>query len=333
MPNRASSIAMAGMAVAMGMTPTAAAESTTLYVPGTNPIPALDGPVDLSWLDGGSFANGATQVGYPASLSPVEGADTLDDSVGVGTDHLNTAIYATPGPKKVLCLSQGCVVVANEKKALNADPNAPKDITFVQVADPTNPSGLMGRNPGLSMPGLGITFVGEVQSDYPTTVISRQYDGIADWPAQQLNVVADANAVMGAVYLHPHYDGLDLSTVTPTVAGNTTTYRVPTPNLPLVQPLRDIGIAAPIVDAIQAPLKVVVDAGYQQPAVKPKRKPSSTSPAVVTLTSPAVKTATSPAAPPSDTTSAASTPKKDATDTATTADTTPSDTTPSSSTE
>ena len=46
------------------------------------------------------------------------------------------------------------------------------------------------------------------------------------------------------------------------LGGSTTSYLIPTAKLPLVQPLRDIGVPEKIVAAIEKPLKKVVDKGY-----------------------------------------------------------------------
>ena len=64
--------------------------------------------------------------------------------------------------------------------------------------------------------------------------------------------------------------GLDLSavpaanitTTTNSLGGHTTRYLIPTEKLPLLQPLRDIGIPENIVAQVEKPPKAVVDAGY-----------------------------------------------------------------------
>lgn len=241
------------LAVSLALMSAPIAGADTFYVGGTNPTPQPSGPVDISWLGNGHSS--ATSIGYPASTFGI------DSSVASGVDSLDVALQA-PGPHEVVCVSQGCVVSARERERLNAR----SDITFVNVADPTNPYGIMGRNPGLHIPVLDVTFVGTVRGPYTTTVISRQYDGVADWPAQQGNLLAVANAIAGAFYLHPNYSGIDLSTITPTVDGNTAYYRVPTANLPLLQPLRDLGVHSSLVDAVQAVLKPMVDTGYETPS-------------------------------------------------------------------
>jgi pimeloyl-ACP methyl ester carboxylesterase len=46
---------------------------------------------------------------------------------------------------------------------------------------------------------------------YDLTVITRQYDGFADWPGDDTNNDAVTNAVYGQPYVHPDYFGVDPS--------------------------------------------------------------------------------------------------------------------------
>jgi hypothetical protein len=132
----------------------------------------------------------------------------------------------------------------------------------------------MGRNAGLALPGL--TFAGPPESPYDTVVITRQYDGISNWPAHQLNVVADANAVLGALYLHnqSNYEvdlaslpAEDVTTTKNSLGATTTTYHL-IPNtglLPLLRPLHDVGVATALLEAIQLTLQPIVDSAYATP--------------------------------------------------------------------
>jgi hypothetical protein len=218
------------------------------------------------------FGSTADQIGYPASFYPVEGAIALDPSVAQGVTALDAAIRAiAPGqPIQVIGVSQGDVVISVEQKALLANPPADTDITFVRFADPTSPTGIMGRNAGLSLPGL--TFIAAPQTPYDTVVITRQYDGIADWPADQLNILADINACLGGVYLHDQINyGVDLNTIpasditttTNSLGATTTTYVIPYSGLlPILIPLQNLGVPEQVLDAIQVPLKQIIDSAY-----------------------------------------------------------------------
>ena len=62
----------------------------------------------------------------------------------------------------------------------------------------------MARFPGLYIPILDLTFNGPAPTDtqFDTVEITRQYDGLADFPLYPLNLVADLNAVLGIIYVH-----------------------------------------------------------------------------------------------------------------------------------
>lgn len=260
-------------AVGLAGTATAGA-ATTLYVPGTAPSPQKAGTVSLAWMGPSTalFGSTATQIGYPASLYPFEGTMALDPSVAQGAKALNAAIRAIPAgqPIEVIGVSQGDVVLSVEQRSLLANPPANTDITFVRFADPTSPTGILGRNAGLRLPGL--TFVSTPETPYNTVVITRQYDGIADWPADQLNILADINAVLGGVYFHnqANYGGdlsklpaSDVTTTTNSLGATTTTYLIPdTGLLPILIPLQSLGVSKQFLNAIEGPLKQIIDSAY-----------------------------------------------------------------------
>lgn len=262
----------------------AAHATTTLYVPGTSPSPQQAGTVSLAWMGPAvtQFASTAYQIGYPASFYPFEGTIALDPSVAQGVTALDTAIRAVPPgePIQVIGVSQGDVVLSVEEQALLANPPANTDITFVRFADPTSPTGIMGRDAGLQLPG--ITFVAAPETPYNTVIINRQYDGIADWPANQLNILADVNALLGALYLHNQVNyGVDLSTIpasditttTNSMGGTTTTYLIPyTGLLPILRPLQSLGVNEQLLEAVQVPLKRIIDSAYTTSTWSPAHK-------------------------------------------------------------
>ena len=110
-----------------------------------------------------------------------------------GNDHL--VIYG---------YSQGATIANLEKRKLAeqypAGTTAP-DIDFVLSGDPNLPNGgLLARFPGLYIPILDLSFNGPEPTDtqFDTVVITRQYDGVADFPLYPLNVISLLNAVLGA---------------------------------------------------------------------------------------------------------------------------------------
>ena len=111
-----------------------------------------------------------------------------------GNDHL--VIYG---------YSQGAMIAIREKRKLAeqypAGTQAP-DIDFVLSGDLNLPNGgLLARFPGLYLPIIDLSFNGPepTNTQFDTVVITRQYDGLADFPLYPLNLVADLNAVLGIV--------------------------------------------------------------------------------------------------------------------------------------
>ena len=96
-------------------------------------------------------------------------------------------------------------------------------------------------SPGLYIPILDLSLTGPELTDtqFHTDVITRQYDGGADFPLYPLNVISLLNAVLGIFYVHL-YDldvslAPDPSTSPPikTQYGDTSYYFFETQDLPL----------------------------------------------------------------------------------------------------
>ena len=291
--------AMAATSAALALAVIAAAPAvagTAFTLGGTGSgIPGLssDKPWGLPVLAG----YGEVNIHYPAL--PV----AMDYSISQGVDTLHGQIMSTPGEKMAVGISQGALVIAYEKQRLMAlspeDRPAGDELTFVAFGDPSNPGGLMRWMPkGVPLPILGVTPVEAPETPYDTVYVTREYDGFADLPDRPLHLVATVNAVMGIVYVHarPDYASVDLSTVpernvtetTNSLGGKTTSYLVPTAKLPLVQPLRDLGVPEHVVAAIEQQLKLIVDAGYaRNDAPAPTAVTRNDAPAAVADATPA----------------------------------------------
>jgi PE-PPE domain len=225
-------------------------------------------------------------VNYPATFFPVTPpgfifSPTFDQSVGAGVSELERLrpLNATSSGDILWGYSQGATVVTMYKRDYNnAYPAAggPVPPTFVLVANPNRPNGgILERGVALgTIPILGLTFSGAT----PTTTagaptgavttydIARQYDGIADAPTNPLNVVADANAILGFALLHSQYPNADLSTaVYQGQYGDTKYYLIPTTTLPLLMPVAMVPVVGPVVaTALDPALRVIVEAGYDR---------------------------------------------------------------------
>ena len=255
-----------------------AAGSTAITVSGTRIGHDPPGPVQLLPDYFAGFA--VVDVDYPAAILG------MDRSIEVAAAAVAQAVDSTGGPLVVAGFSQGAIAVAYQKKLLMGRPpeQRPDDdrLTFVTIGDPTGASGIMRFLP-FRIPVLGLSPVAVPETPYDSVVVTGEYDGWADFPDRPWNLVSVANALLGVIYVHGRYEllteGLDLTVVpernvtmvTNALGGNTTTYVVPTGRLPLLAPLRDIGVPEPLVAALETPLRRVVDAGYARndPAVVP----------------------------------------------------------------
>ena len=109
---------------------------------------------------------------------------------------------------------------------------------------------------------------------YPTIDIdvARQYDFFADFPRYPLNLLADLNVVVGLFFgshdyrrvtLDPTDPNYDPHTVVQQV-GDTTYYLIPDPHLPLLEPLRVLGVPSWFVDSLEPVLRSIVELGYDR---------------------------------------------------------------------
>ena len=230
--------------------------------------PSIFGPGGSAWPDepwwklSGLFDRDYEQS-IQAGLTDLETAMTK-----YGNDHL--VIYG---------YSQGAMIAIREKRKLAEQypgTTAP-DIDFVLSEDLNLPNGgILARFPGLYIPILGISFNGAEPTSTPfrTTVITRQYDGLADFPLYPLNVVADLNAILGVVYRHLYPFDVSLapdpstSPSTRSQHGDTSYYFFETPDLPLFDPLRTLGVPESLIDVVEPFFREIVELGYDR-SIKP----------------------------------------------------------------
>ena len=209
-----------------------------------------------------------TNIAYPAAIFG------MDASVAVAAAGIERAVAQTPGPLVISGFSQGAIAVTYAMRAVMALPTgqrpAADQLTFLTIGDPTAPSGIL-RFIDVVIPVIGLTPVAMPDTPYDTVIVNGEYDGWGDFPDRPWNLISVANALLGTIYVHGRYEtipgGLDLSTVSAStrvnsLGGTTTTYLIPTPKLPLLQPLRDIGVPEDLVASLDAPLRAIVDAGY-----------------------------------------------------------------------
>jgi hypothetical protein len=234
---------------------------------------AINAAIGENWFPGTT----PKVLKYPATAGLISGrrAPTADESIASGQQMLNADILtavASGQPVVVIGLSEGTLVVDAELAYLATAPNAPPPnmLTFVEFASPQCGLADTYFPTGLSIPGVGYTVQGPPESQYNTTMVYRQYDAWANPPDRPWHLLADVDAAVGIAYLHTSTElvspsqVVEISSVTNSLGGTTTTYMIPTTTLPMLMPLQQIGVPSPIVNAINNVLTPIVNEGYSQ---------------------------------------------------------------------
>ena len=237
-----------------------------LYInPTQSPLPF---PEQLTFPDYSPVA-----LDLPA-LDGLTDQQTIDEA----TTELNTAITQTYAGDKIVDLSysESTIAATQEMIALDAEQGqagvpSPDSLSFVMLGDLNNPNGgILERLSGLN-PGIDYYTATPSDTPYPTEIYTIQYDGVADFPQYPTDIPADLNALMGYTTAHLEYSTLtpaELATAvveptSPGYDGVTEYFMIPTQDLPLLEPLRDLpGIGPALADLIQPDLRVLVDMGY-----------------------------------------------------------------------
>jgi hypothetical protein len=245
----------------------------------------------------GSVPRPFTTIDYPASAFPLTGlfSPTADQSHIIGRTELAKDVTGDPAPV-IFAYSQGASVVTLYKRDFNeryADPLPGATIphpTFVVIGNITRPNGgFFARIPGLHISIIGLRLYGPMPTEtagaapgqITTHDIVGQYDGAADFPAYPANLLALANAVFGALYVHANYQSLSVSdAVSQGQHGDTAYHMIPVKLLPLLQPLAQLGVPMPLLAALDAPLRVLVEAGYDRTVSPGQPTPAGLVPAI-----------------------------------------------------
>lgn len=214
------------------------------------------------------FTAAYAQAGFtPEGFYPIDfltGIKSLpfDPSESQGLTMMNAEIdqqIAAGHNVTVFGYSQSAGIATQEEENLAADlanhvpgTPTPDQLHFVFIGDP----------------GGAVTPLPD--TPYQTDIYTLEYDSVASPPIYSSNILAELNAALGFLYVHSAYPvltqaQLDSAFVLGT-EGNTTEYLIPTSNLPLLDPLRDIPIlnifGTPLADLLEPDLKVLVNLGY-----------------------------------------------------------------------
>ncbi|KRE25589.1 hypothetical protein ASG82_18790 [Mycobacterium sp. Soil538] len=188
--------------------------------------------------------NTCTAIPYISFITPF-GVARLDDVIKAEADK----------PIVIYAYSNGAQIAQHWITNHSEDADAPpaENVTFIPMGNSTRKYGGADNEFGVSQP-----------SQYHVIDIAREYDPVADFPDNPLNLLALANALSGFITLHDYRD-VDINDPNNIVwdEGNTTYVLVPTENLPLLNPLRLVGLNA-LADQLNGPLKEMVDKGYDR---------------------------------------------------------------------
>jgi hypothetical protein len=212
---------------------------------------------------------------------------SVGESVAEGIGNLDAAIR-TGRPGTAIGLSEGGFVVDGEQARLANDPTAPPPqlLNFATFGDPIGhhafgQSFLTAMFPvGSVVPALDYTMPPQYVSQYDTDRFVAAYDSIADFPDRPDNMFALANTLLGLATGHTAVAFTNASMVPPQNIRTTinsrgakdTTIMVPEKHLPLVMPLKYVGIPEDTLNKLDAILIPRVNAGYARnddPATAP----------------------------------------------------------------
>ncbi|MCV7072194.1 PE-PPE domain-containing protein [Mycobacterium rufum] len=201
-------------------------------------------------------ANTCVEVEYPAVVGP--------ESVPAGVVALDAAIATTPAPVIVMGYSQEAIVAGHWLREHAAEPGVPtpQDLSFVLVGNPARAFG------GAYVP-LGDT---TPQTQYTVTDIARQYDLFADFPNKPFSpffLLAVENARWGQDGAPGLHRGEPRRPGQRAVDGRQHHVCAGADARPAAAAaLRTLGCDR-LADALNAPLKAMVDRAYRRPVPFP----------------------------------------------------------------
>ena len=212
---------------------------------------------------------------------------TIGESVVEGASNTIQTVRQD-GPGTVLGLSEGAMVVNAVQARLATDPNAPPpdQLTFAVFGDPIGQNafgeGWLRKNfpVGATVPSLEYVIPPPVESQYDTYSFISPYDSIADWPDRTDNWLAIGNAIVGLATGHTavaftdpkNVPARNIRTTVNSRGGKTTTFLIPQQHLPLVMPLKYLGVDEGTLNQLDAILQPMVDSAYvrnDDPATAP----------------------------------------------------------------
>ena len=262
---------------------------TALIMGGSgNPLPGQTyvDAAEALYLAPHGFTGTAQALYTPEGFYPTTGVKSLPafESETQGAQMLVEAINQQIAGGQVDATNPVVVFGYSQSSALSslamthlAEQGVPtEDVRFMLVGDTAAPNGGLlerfdlpvGSNP--SIPSLGITFGYPTPDLYPTDVYTLEYDGFADFPQYTLNPIADLNALVGLIFEHFTYLGLEPDQIAQAIPLETSAedslthyYMIAQDHLPLLDLVRFLPFFGnPLADLLEPDMKVLVNLGY-----------------------------------------------------------------------
>lgn len=218
----------------------------------------------------------AQVVNFPASMGIVSGslsAPTVNEAVAIGRGMLHDQIMAAVAdgtPVHIAALSHGTLVANRELAYLATAPDAPASnaLQFTLFASPEFGLFKTYLPTGATLPIVDYTAHALANTQYDVNLVFGQYDAWSNPPDRPWNLLSVVNSLFGMAYHHntaaltSMSNAVVLSSEVTPLGGTITTYMIPSPILPMLLPLQDIGVPQPIVNGLNSILQPMVDAGY-----------------------------------------------------------------------
>jgi uncharacterized membrane protein YgcG/pimeloyl-ACP methyl ester carboxylesterase len=210
----------------------------------------------------GTVCGGNGTPCYELEYAPVWTDPLNPGYFGSGVEALRAALAGNLGEETTIFgFSEGAVVASQWLEKHLEDPDAypaPANLTFVVIGNPTRKYGGSGTVWGQGWPeNSGIKVID----------VAQQYDPTVDMPTNTLNTLAVLNATMGFFtnHLGKGYSDVDIDAEENTkwTEDGIEYVFVPSKTLPIVEPLRWIGLGQ-LADDLTPGLQYLIEQGYNR---------------------------------------------------------------------
>lgn len=225
---------------------------------------------DTLYLQPLGFGGTLQSLFTPENTSPTSQARGLQILDATILQKIDNGDVSAENPLVVFGYSQSAAISSDVMRQLAGQDVPSDDVHFVLIGNLDNPVGGMAVETSKLYPEYLQANVATPNDLYPTDVYTHEYDGVADFPTYQINLLSVLNAALGFIYEHGTYLSLPPEQISdaiqlPTSAADTMVnyYMIPSESLPLLDPLRLIPIIGqPLYDLLEPDMRILVNLGY-----------------------------------------------------------------------